>query len=160
MWTKEKILTLLEKVKDPEIPVLSLVDLGVITDVQITPDNQVIVSMTPTFSGCPAMEYMRKSVEETLAEAGITDFKVQMSFDKPWNTNKITTKGREALKNFGLAPPPAYQVVPDLDILEHTPCPYCNSTDTTLRTPFGPTLCRAMHYCNNCRQMFEQFKPL
>jgi ring-1,2-phenylacetyl-CoA epoxidase subunit PaaD len=160
MWTKEKILTLLEKVKDPEIPVLSLVDLGVITDVQITPDNQVIVSMTPTFSGCPAMEYMRKSVEETLAEAGITDFKVLMSFDQPWNTNKITPKGRAALKSFGLAPPPVYQVVPDLDILDHTPCPYCNSTNTTLRTPFGPTLCRAMHYCNNCRQMFEQFKPL
>ncbi len=160
MWTKEEILVLLEKVKDPEIPVLSLLDLGVINEVQVTPENQVLVSMTPTFSGCPAMAYMQKSVEETLAAAGVPDFKVQMNFDNPWNTNKISPKGRKALQEFGLAPPPVYQVVPDLDILEHTTCPYCNSTDTTLRTPFGPTLCRAMHYCNNCRQMFEQFKPL
>jgi len=160
MWTKEEILALLANVMDPEIPVLSLLDLGVITDINITPENQVVVSMTPTFSGCPAMEYMRRSVEETLTEAGIQDFKVQMNFDKPWNTNKITPKGRKALQAFGLAPPPVYQVVPDLDILEQTACPYCHSTNTTLRTPFGPTLCRALHYCNNCRQLFEQFKPL
>jgi ring-1,2-phenylacetyl-CoA epoxidase subunit PaaD len=160
MWTKEEILVLLEKVMDPEIPVLSLLDLGVITDIEITPANQVVVSMAPTFSGCPAMEYMRRNVEATLTEAGVQHFEVRMNFDKPWNTNKITPAGRVALKNFGLAPPPVYQVVPDLNILEHTACPYCNSTDTSLRTPFGPTLCRAMHYCNNCRQMFEQFKPL
>lgn len=160
MWAKEEILVLLEEVKDPEIPVLSLLDLGVITRVEVTPQNQVLVSITPTFSGCPAMEYMRRSVEETLAAAGVQDFKVQMSFDNPWNTNKISPRGRKALKAFGLAPPPNYQVVLDLDILEYAPCPYCNSTDTSLRTPFGPTLCRALHYCNNCRQLFEQFKPL
>jgi ring-1,2-phenylacetyl-CoA epoxidase subunit PaaD len=160
MWTKEKILALLQNVKDPEIPVLSLLDLGVITDVQISPENCVTVKMTPTFSGCPAMEYMRRSVEETLASAGITNYSVQMNFDQPWNTNKITPQGRAALKNFGLAPPPVYQIVPDLDILEQTACPYCDSTNTALRSPFGPTLCRSMHYCHNCRQMFEQFKPL
>ena len=83
-----------------------------------------------------------------------------MSFDKPWDSNKVTEKGREALKKFGLAPPPEYNLILDLDILEHAKCPYCDSDNTELRTPFGPTLCRSMHYCNNCRQMFEQFKPV
>jgi ring-1,2-phenylacetyl-CoA epoxidase subunit PaaD len=159
MWTEKQILALLEQVKDPEIPVLSLVDLGVITEVRIS-GPAVRVQMTPTFSGCPAMEYMRKSVEETLAAAGIETFEVVMSFAQPWNSNKISPKGREALKQFGLAPPPVYQVFTDLDILEQIPCPYCHSDNTTLRSPFGPTLCRSLHYCHNCHQAFEQFKPL
>jgi ring-1,2-phenylacetyl-CoA epoxidase subunit PaaD len=159
MWTEKQILALLEQVKDPEIPVLSLVDLGVITEVRIS-GPAVRVQMTPTFSGCPAMEYMRKSVEETLAAAGIETFEVVMSFAQPWNSNKISPKGREALKQFGLAPPPVYQVFTDLDILEQVPCPYCHSDNTTLRSPFGPTLCRSLHYCHNCHQAFEQFKPL
>ncbi|MBF9255388.1 phenylacetate-CoA oxygenase subunit PaaJ [Pontibacter sp. 172403-2] len=160
MLTKEHILSLLEEVKDPEIPVLSLVDLGVITDVEITEDNHVTVNMTPTFAGCPAMDYMKKDVERTLEKHGINHHTVRMSFDKPWDSNKISDKGRQHLKEFELAPPPKYNMVLDLDILEYATCPNCNSTNTTLRTPFGPTLCRAMHYCNDCKQMFEQFKPL
>jgi ring-1,2-phenylacetyl-CoA epoxidase subunit PaaD len=159
MWTKKHILKLLEEVKDPEIPVLSLVDLGVITDVRIS-GQKVRVQMTPTFSGCPAMEYMRQGVGQALAAAGIESYEVVMSFEHPWNSNKITPKGRQALKQFGLAPPPIYQVFTDLEILEQVPCPYCHSENTTLRNPFGPTLCRSLHYCNNCRQMFEQFKPV
>lgn len=160
MYTKAQILELLEQVKDPEIPVLSLVDLGVITDVSVSPEGQVRVQMTPTFAGCPAMEYMRRNVETVLAEAGITSYEVVMSFEHPWNSNKISPKGREALKQFGLGPPPVYQVIADLDILEHVPCPYCHSENTSMRSPFGPTLCRSLHYCHDCRQMFEQFKPL
>jgi ring-1,2-phenylacetyl-CoA epoxidase subunit PaaD len=159
MWTEKQLMELLDQVKDPEIPVLSLVDLGVITGVEISP-HKVRVQMTPTFSGCPAMEYMRQSVEAALAAAGIDAYEVVMSFAQPWNSNKITAKGRAALKQFGLAPPPQYQVFTDLDILEQVPCPYCHSRDTTLRSPFGPTLCRSLHYCNSCRQAFEQFKPL
>ena len=161
MLTKEQVLTWLEEVKDPEIPVLSLIDLGVITEVSVAEaDGKVTVEMTPTFSGCPAMDYMKRNVEEVLAKYGVTDFEVRMSFDKPWDSNKVTEKGREALKKFGLAPPPEYNLILDLDILEHAKCPYCDSDNTELRTPFGPTLCRSMHYCNNCRQMFEQFKPV
>ena len=162
MYTKEQILTFLEEVKDPEIPVLSLVDLGVITGVDIAENGKVTVEMTPTFSGCPAMDYMKKDVERTLEKYGVAEFQVNMSFDKPWNSNLISEKGKKALKEFGLAPPPSYNtnLILDLDILEHVPCPYCNSTNTDMKTPFGPTLCRSMHYCNDCRQMFEQFKPL
>src|SRR5687768_8004505 len=108
MWTEKQIWELLEQVKDPEIPVLSLVDLGVITEVQISGPH-VRVQMTPTFSGCPAMEYMRCEVENVLTAAGIASPEVVMSFAHPWNSNKISARGREALQQFGLAPPPQYQ---------------------------------------------------
>lgn len=160
MWTEKEIWQLLEQVKDPEIPVLSLVDLGVITQVQVSPEQEVKVVLTPTFSGCPAMEYMRRSVEEVLTHHGITAYQVLMNFDNPWNSNKITEKGRQALKHFGLAPPPQYHLVVDLDILDQVSCPNCNSSNTSLRSPFGATLCRSVHYCHACRQMFEQFKPI
>jgi ring-1,2-phenylacetyl-CoA epoxidase subunit PaaD len=158
-YTKEDILKWLEAVKDPEIPVISLVDLGVITKVDIDSNGKVLVDMTPTFAGCPAMDYMKKDVEKVLREKGI-DFKVSVSYESHWNSNRITEKGREALKSFGLAPPQKYQVIPDLDILDKTPCPYCDSHNTEMKSPFGPTLCRSLHYCNNCQQAFEQFKPV
>ncbi|CAN5185975.1 phenylacetate-CoA oxygenase subunit PaaJ [soil metagenome] len=160
MITKEQIFKILEEVKDPEIPVLSLVDLGVITDVIISEEGKVKIEMTPTFSGCPAMDIMKSEVIKVLEENGIKDYQVRISFEKPWNTGLISEKGRIALKNFGLAPPPAQSLIEDLDILENIECPYCQSNDTTLKSPFGPTLCRSIHYCNHCRQAFEQFKPL
>lgn len=154
-----QIMEWLQEVKDPEIPVISLVDLGVITNVDIE-DNKVSVNMTPTFVGCPAMDYMVNDVRETLNSKGIENVEVNVNFNTHWSSNNITDEGRDAIKKFGLAPPPHYDHIVDIDILEQTPCPYCNSTDTELKTPFGPTLCRAMHYCNNCKQAFEQFKPV
>jgi ring-1,2-phenylacetyl-CoA epoxidase subunit PaaD len=85
---------------------------------------------------------------------------VLVNYDEPWNSNRISEKGKIALKEFGLAPPPEYTTVLDLDILYNVACPYCNSKDTNLRNPFGPTLCRSIHYCNTCMQAFEQFKPV
>ena len=158
--TSSQILGLLQNVKDPEIPVISLIDLGVITEVSIDSNQKVKVEMTPTFVGCPAMDYMVADVKETLLKNGINDHEVNVSFKKHWSSNNITEAGRKALKEFGLAPPPKYDLVVDIDILEQTPCPFCNSTNTELKTPFGPTLCRAMHYCNTCLQAFEQFKPV
>jgi len=158
--TAEQILDWLQEVKDPEIPVISLIDLGVITDVFIEENDQVRVEMTPTFSGCPAMEYMVNDVKTTLESKGVKTTVVNVSYKKHWSSNNITDKGRDALKQFGLAPPPQYDTIVDIEILEQTPCPFCESTNTELKTPFGPTLCRAMHYCNNCKQAFEQFKPV
>ncbi|MFC6998705.1 1,2-phenylacetyl-CoA epoxidase subunit PaaD [Rufibacter roseus] len=160
MLTPEHIRDFLDEVKDPEIPVLSLNDLGVITGIEVAEDGFVTVRMTPTFAGCPAMEYMRAEVEQSLKRHGVQAFTVQMSFSEPWNSNKISEKGRKALKEFGLAPPQPYQGILVLDILEYAECPNCHSTNTEMRTPFGPTLCRSMHFCLNCRQLFEQFKPL
>ncbi len=160
MWTPEQIWIWLEEVKDPEIPVLSLVDLGVVTKVEVSTNGKVDIVLTPTFAGCPAMAYMKKAVEDSLQAHGVSDFNVNLSFDKPWNSNKISENGKKALKQFGLAPPPAYDRILDLEILNQATCPYCQSTNTSLRTPFGPTLCRSMHYCHNCHQLFEQFKPV
>lgn len=159
MVTSQQIEEWLQEVKDPEIPVVSLVDLGVITGVDID-DDAVTVTMTPTFAGCPAMDVMRQDVVSVLQNHGIANVETRVTFDQQWNSNRITEKGRKALKKFGLAPPPRLDAILDIDVLEQVPCPYCDSTDTTLSTPFGPTLCRSMHYCNSCKQAFEQFKPL
>lgn len=157
--TQDQIYTWLEEVKDPEIPVLSLVDLGVITNVQIQ-ESGVAIEMTPTFVGCPAMDYMKQEVLDVLLKYGVENASVNISFRKPWSSDLISEKGRQALKKFGLAPPPTGKVIVDIEVLEHAPCPQCNSTDTELKNPFGPTLCRSIHYCNQCKEAFEQFKPL
>lgn len=157
--SKEAIYKLLEEVKDPEIPVLSLVDLGVITEVTVEP-NQIKIEMTPTFVGCPALDYMRKEVEDVLTKNGFQNFSVEVNYKKAWSSDFISQKGKEALKKFGLAPPPSAKVFADLEILESANCPRCNGTNTGLKNPFGPTLCRAIYYCHDCKEAFEQFKPI
>ena len=158
--TTAEIYTWLEEVKDPEIPVLSLVDLGVITQVSIKKDH-VKVEMTPTFVGCPAMDFMKNEVIDVLKKHGIKSPEVEINFRHAWSSDKISAKGKQALKKFGLAPPPATsEILTDLNILQHAVCPRCSHTNTEMRSPFGPTLCRSLHYCFDCREAFEQFKPL
>lgn len=158
--TEEQIKTWLDEVKDPEIPVLSLNDLGVITGISIEDSGKVRVDMTPTFTGCPAMDVMKSDVEEVLQREGIEDFEVRLSFETQWNSNMISERGRAALKKFGLAPPPQHNLIVDIELIEHAKCPQCDSENTEMKSPFGPALCRSLHYCNNCHQAFEQFKPL
>jgi ring-1,2-phenylacetyl-CoA epoxidase subunit PaaD len=148
----------LEDVKDPEIPVLSLVDLGVITKVAIN-QNKVFIEMTPTFVGCPALDMMKTEIAERLKKEGIDQIEIEVNFREPWSSDKISEKGKKALKEFGLAPPPDNNLF-DLDFLEHVACPRCGNTNTDLKNTFGPTLCRSIHYCNDCKEAFEQFKPL
>jgi ring-1,2-phenylacetyl-CoA epoxidase subunit PaaD len=157
--TIAQIYTWLEEVKDPEIPVLSLVDLGVITDLQLT-DEGVAIEMTPTFVGCPALDMMKNEIQEVLTKYGITNISINVSFREPWTSDRISEKGKAALKKFGLAPPPSREVFTDLEVLERAVCPRCEGTDTEMKSAFGPTLCRSIHYCNSCREAFEQFKPL
>lgn len=158
--SKDDIWQYLEDVKDPEIPVISLVELGVITSVEITEEGAATIGLTPTFSGCPAINYMKDDIVETLQQKGIDNVTVNISFKDSWNSNKISESGRKKLKTFGLAPPPKHDLIIDIDILSHIECPYCNSKNTIMKSPFGPTLCRSLHYCNNCQQAFEQFKPI
>jgi ring-1,2-phenylacetyl-CoA epoxidase subunit PaaD len=157
--TAQQILQWLEEVKDPEIPVLSLVDLGVITRVE-SDGEKVNLEMTPTFVGCPALDMMKDEVEKTLKAKGVKEVTITVSFREPWSSDKITEKGKIALKKFGLAPPPQGNLFTDIDILEHANCPRCNGTNTSLKSTFGPTLCRSIHYCHDCQEAFEQFKPL
>lgn len=158
--TKDDIINKLKSVKDPEIPTISIVDLGIVTKVLVN-NNKVEVVLTPTFSGCPALKIIEDLTREALLELpNVISASVTTNFDDPWNTNKISDEGLKALKKHGLAPPPKHQGYVELDVLSETPCPFCDSHNTTLQTPFGPTLCRAIHYCKNCSQAFESFKPL
>jgi ring-1,2-phenylacetyl-CoA epoxidase subunit PaaD len=149
-------------VHDPEIPTISVVDLGVVRSVEAS-QGRIRVELLPTFVGCPAIEVMRESVEARLAPFA-DEVRVEISFAEPWSTERITDAGRAALKMAGFAPPPvgvtprperALSVLPNLPVGE---CPYCGSRNTTLENAFGPTLCRAIYHCADCRQPFEQFK--
>ena len=157
--SKQEILDALDDVKDPEIPTISVVDLGIISDVIIN-DDSISIEMTPTFAGCPALKMLENMVRKRIIGLGFENVDVKTTFDVQWNTNRITEKGREMLKKHGIAPPPDHNGMIQIDILKNVTCPYCWSKDTTLKSPFGPTLCRSLHYCNNCKQAFEQFKPV
>ena len=158
--SKEEILEALGDVKDPEIPTISIVDLGIVTDVNVSDDNFVSIKLTPTFSGCPALKVMETLVKERIESLDVSGVDVKTTFDVPWNTNMITEKGLAALKKHGLAPPEKHSGLVQIEMLHKVKCPLCESSDTELKTPFGPTLCRAIHYCNNCLNAFEQFKPV
>lgn len=157
-FTNDIILHWLEEVKDPEIPVISIVDLGVITEVRIK-DEAVKIELTPTFAGCPALDIMKDEIAAVLYKHGIQNLEIEVTYRISWSSDLISEKGKQALKLFGLAPPSS-TVITDLDILPHATCPRCNGDDTELKNLFGSTLCRSIHYCNTCREAFEQFKPL
>ncbi len=157
---EQQIKSVLELVNDPEIPTISIVDLGIVTKIISEKENQAYVQLTPTFSGCPALKIMENLVSAALLNAGFNEIKVETSFETQWNSNLISEKGLISLKKHGLAPPPKHDGYIELDVLSDIPCPLCNSRNTTLQTPFGPTLCRSIHYCNNCSNAFEAFKPV
>lgn len=157
--TEGMVMNWLEDVMDPEIPTLSLVDLGVVTSIEIG-EGSVVVEITPTFTGCPALEIMKTEIVETLKARGVQTPEVRVSYRVPWTSDKISEKGRAALKKFGLAPPPPAALFTALEILDHAECPRCGGVDTDMKSVFGATLCRSIHYCNTCREAFEQFKPL
>lgn len=145
---------------DPEIPTLSIVDLGIVTGVESNDNEEIHVTLTPTFAGCPALRVMESLVMDKLLASGYKNPSVTTSFDIQWNSNMISEKGLIALKKHGLAPPPKHDGYIELDVLSDTPCPLCGSRNTTLKSPFGPTQCRSLHYCNNCKNAFEGFKPV
>lgn len=148
----------LNEVMDPEIPVVSVVDMGIIREV-ILDERGVTITMTPTFSGCPALDVMRRDIVERVRRLAQGTVTVETVLTPPWTTDWITEAGREKLRAFGLAPPPrgGSAAVTFFDVAE---CPRCGSRRTTLRNAFGPTLCRMIYYCQDCQDAFEQFKSL
>ena len=161
MVTAEQVWAALEEIPDPEIPVISLVDLGVIRSVDVH-DGHVEVEFTPTFLGCPALETMKKAMEEKVAGLG-AEPDVRVISDDSWSTDRITPAGRTKLRAAGFAPPaPREASAPQLVQLRSKAfrCPYCGSTETKLENIFGPTPCRSLRYCESCRQPFEQFKTI
>lgn len=156
----DRIWAALNDVTDPEIPVISVVELGIIQDAYVE-NGTATVEMCPTFAGCPALDVMRDDVRHAVRAAGFDEVNVKIVFDPPWTTDRITDDGRKKLKEFGLAPPTQCGGSPVTEaIIREVTCPFCDSKDTNLESIFGPTLCRAIHYCNACRQSFEQFKPV
>jgi ring-1,2-phenylacetyl-CoA epoxidase subunit PaaD len=152
----------LEQIFDPEIPVISVIDLGIISDVIEDETGHITINIMPTFSGCPAIKLIASDVEAQAKKITHKD-NITVFVDKysGWNTNRITDKGRQILKDFGLSPPKRYVNELEVEsILQNAVCPNCNSDHTAMRTPFGSTLCRSMHFCYECNQAFEQFKPI
>lgn len=149
----------LQEVTDPEIPVVSVVEMGIVRDVEVA-GNSVQVTITPTFSGCPALHVMRADIEAKVRELGAESVSVITTLHPPWSSDWITAGARRKLKEFGLAPPPRHGGNLPVAFYETVCCPYCDSDNTIVKNTFGSTLCRAIYYCDNCRQPFEQFKPI
>ncbi len=159
--TERDIWAALAEIPDPEIPDVSLVDLGVIKSVSVE-GRRVRVEFTPTFMGCPALERMQVAMREAIEREG-GEAQIDVVLDDSWSTDRITPEGKEKLRRAGFAPP-IPRPVGGLDLVSLQRgafrCPYCGSTDTKLENLFGPTPCRSIRYCNACRQPFEQFKTI
>jgi ring-1,2-phenylacetyl-CoA epoxidase subunit PaaD len=161
MVTEAAVWNALAEIPDPEIPVISLVDLGVVKSVRVD-GERVRIAFTPTFMGCPALETMKRELERAVKELG-GEPEVAVVLDDSWSTDRITPAGREKLREAGFAPPtPRAAGATTLVQLRSKAfrCPYCGSTETRLENIFGPTPCRSVRYCDACRQPFEQFKTI
>ncbi|HYD52487.1 MAG TPA: 1,2-phenylacetyl-CoA epoxidase subunit PaaD [Gemmatimonadaceae bacterium] len=162
--TREELLALLDTVKDPEVPVVSVVELGVVRDVAVEGD-EIVVTITPTYSGCPAMREIEDEIVRALQAEGHAPVRVRTVFAPAWTTDWIGPAAREKLRAYGIAPPgmaPSADddLVPLRRRRETVRCPYCDSPDTTLRSEFGSTACKSIRFCDACRQPFEQFKAI
>ena len=157
--TVDDVYSVLKNVMDPEIPVLSIVDLGMITEVKVE-NGLVAVKMIPTFTACPAIRHIKENIVTTLAANGIENALVEIDDSISWNSNRLTDNARVVLENFGLGLPAknVNDITPEM--LEEAACPFCKSSNTTMNSMFGSTLCRSIHYCFDCKQKFERFKPV
>ncbi len=160
MKTKEHILALLSEIPDPEIPVITIIELGVIRDIQITSETSIELKITPTYSGCPAMKQIEDDVRSKLTENGFTSITIKTIFSPPWTTDWITPEAKERLKQYGIAPPE--HTTEDKSWLtginKAITCPRCKSQNTKLISQFGSTACKALHQCNDCLEPFDYFK--
>jgi ring-1,2-phenylacetyl-CoA epoxidase subunit PaaD len=158
--TKEHILSLLSEIPDPEIPVITIIELGVIRDVIIIDDKTIELIITPTYSGCPAMQQIEADVRKKLTEHGFTSITIKTVFSPPWTTDWITPHAKEKLRQYGIAPPET--TTEDKSWLtgktKLIACPRCKSTNTKLISQFGSTACKALYQCNDCLEPFDYFK--
>jgi len=155
--TTDSIWNLMEDIYDPEIPVLSIIDLGIIRDVQIDNDN-IEVFITPTYSGCPAMDVISLNIRMSLLQNGFTNIKITQQLSPAWTTDWMTPQGKEKLKAYGIAPPVEKSF--DQKYLEElkVECPLCHSKNTKVISQFGSTACKALYQCNDCLEPFDYFK--
>jgi ring-1,2-phenylacetyl-CoA epoxidase subunit PaaD len=151
---KQKILSILQEVCDPEIPVLSILDLGIVRDVKMN-DDAIEVIITPTYSGCPAMDMISMNIRMALIENGYHKIKITSILSPAWTTDWMSETGKEKLKAYGIAPPGTWSDVASDRVPE---CPQCGSSNTKLLSEFGSTACKALYQCNDCKEPFDHFK--
>lgn len=157
---RSRLWEVLNEIPDPEVPAISIVELGVVRDV-LEDGRNVEVVMTPTYSGCPAMKTMEEAVRERLSSDG-WNVSIRVVYKPAWTTEWLSEETREKLRAYGIAPPPqlTFEHLHPLSRpkQQEIACPFCSSVDTTLTSQFGSTACKALYYCNHCRQPFELFK--
>lgn len=159
---EQQIWEALKEVPDPELPAISVVDMGIVRRIQVDDETSSIqVDITPTFAGCPALNQIRSTMQERLLRLA-AHVEVKVTMKQPWTSDLLSDEARKKLHGAGIAPPPKVGRGRILPMLMNQPltCPYCGSQQTMLENTFGPTPCRAIAYCNNCHQPFEQFKPI
>lgn len=159
MLTAATIWTWLEEVKDPEVPVLSIVDLGIVREVEVE-GEQIRIVITPTYSGCPAMDVISMDIRLKLIERGHRNVTIQQRLSPAWTTDWMSAEGKEKLRAFGIAPPNPKQqfCATEMFAEEAVACPHCGSHDTALISQFSSTACKAMYRCNDCKEAFDYFK--
>lgn len=151
--TVESVYAILETVADPEVPVLSILDLGIVREVVLKDDTFHVV-ITPTYSGCPATEMIQLQVRMALLENGITNFQIEHRLSPAWTTDWMTEAGKQKLQAYGIAPPEKKFSIPE----DGVTCPQCHSTNTRLVSAFGSTACKALYQCSDCKEPFDYFK--
>lgn len=159
--TTEQVWAALTQIPDPEIPVINVVEMGIVRGVMVE-GNKATVVMTPTFSGCPALHLIRDQIEQTTRSLGFGEVEVKTVLSPTWTTDWITPEARERLRRYGIAPPKPASSQDSLIQLKPSPtrCPRCGSPNTSVKNTFGPTLCKAIHVCNDCKEPFESFKTV
>jgi ring-1,2-phenylacetyl-CoA epoxidase subunit PaaD len=159
MISADQINQILERVKDPEIPVLSVADMGIVRQVKVD-SNGVEIVITPTYTGCPAMDVIERQIIEALEHAGVSPVKVTTVISPPWTTDWITPRGLKNLEEYGIAPP-VRGTADKRALFAEAPkpaCPYCKSPDTQMVSAFGSTACKSQYKCNSCLEPFDYFK--
>lgn len=157
MHTKDEILEMLTVVPDPEIPVVSIAEMGMLRDV-VVDDHVYTVLLTPTYTGCPAMEIIRQDILSVLADKGVHPVQVKMIYDPAWTTDSMSETAKEKMRVYGIAPP-THSSCNKASFQNSTiRCPFCNSSDTKIVSRFGSTACKALCTCKECLQPFEYFK--
>ena len=161
--TRAALLALLDDVMDPEVPVLSVRELGIVRDVEVDDAGAVTVTVTPTYSGCPAIRVIEQDIVAALDHAGYPGARVRTTYAPAWTTDWIAPAAKAKLKAYGIAPPGRAEAGDLVQLLRRRPtvqCPYCDSFETELRSEFGSTACKAVCWCRSCRQPFEEFKAI
>jgi ring-1,2-phenylacetyl-CoA epoxidase subunit PaaD len=157
MLTEENIYTYLAEVADPEVPVLNVLDLGVVRAVEIVSDTEVQITITPTYSGCPAMGAIASNIKFALFSKGIAKVEVKQVLHPAWTTDWMSAEGKQKLKDYGIAPP-QYSSSDNPENKKTVPCPRCGSEQTRVLSEFGSTACKSMYQCIACLEPFDYFK--